>query len=337
MFGARDRVQMLGSMEWFWRDAALDTLQRAMDSRFRGETFFEETTRFRTLDGRIIDVFCTIGRPPIANDLGISLLGLVDITERVRSQEMLQRVQADFAHATRISVLGELTASIAHELMQPLTAIAANGEAGLHWLERPVPNLAMLKEGTTRMVADAVRAADIVARIRGMAVRRAPERSLVSLDELILEALLFLGHEVEARGVTVSHDLATGAPQVLADRVQLQQVIVNLAVNAMQAMADAGSRERRITIRTTVSEGQAMYCSVEDSGPGIADAHLRHIFDSFFTTKQDGMGMGLTICHSIIEAHGGRIAADNTSAHGGARFYFHLPHTDAVRSFKSSY
>lgn len=336
MFGARDRVKMLGSMEWFWRDAALGTLQRAMQSRFRGETFFEETTKFRTLDGRIIDVFCTIGRPPIANDLGISLLGLVDITERVRSQEMLQRVQADFAHATRISVLGELTASIAHELMQPLTAIAANGEAGLHWLERPVPNLAMVREGTSRMVSDAVRAADIVARIRGMAVRRSPERSLVSLDELILEALLFLGHEVESRGVTVSHDLAPGAPKILADRVQLQQVIVNLAVNAMQATAEVGSRERRITIRTTVAEKQTMYCSVEDSGPGIADAHLNHIFDSFFTTKQDGMGMGLTICHSIIEAHGGRIAADNKSSHGGARFYFHLPHTDAVRAFESS-
>jgi PAS domain S-box-containing protein len=331
MFGARDRLQMLGPMGWFWRDAAMDTLQRGMESRYRGETFFEETTKFPTLDGRIIDVFCTIGRPPIANDLGISLLGLVDITERVRSQEMLQRVQADFAHATRISVLGELTASIAHELMQPLTAIAANGEAGLHWLERPVPNLAMLREGTARMVADSVRAADIVARIRGMAVRRAPERTLVALDELILEALLFLGHEVESRGVTVSHDLAPGAPRILADRVQLQQVIVNLAVNAMQATADAETRERRITIRTTVSEGQTMYCSVEDSGPGIAEADLNHIFNSFYTTKPDGMGMGLTICHSIIEAHGGRIAADNKSSHGGARFYFHLPYTDAGR------
>ncbi|QBR03738.1 AAA family ATPase [Paraburkholderia pallida] len=328
MFGAKDRSEMLGSMQWFWSGGAIGTLQRAMESRYRGETFFEETTKFRTLDGRIIDVLCTIGRPPISNDFGISLLGLVDITERVRSQEMLQRVQADFAHAARISVLGELTASIAHELTQPLAAIAANGEAGLHWLDWPVPNLEKLREGTCRIVADAVRAANIVARIRGMATRRAPERSPVSLNELILEALLFLGHEVESRGVTVSHDLAPGTPQVLADRVQIQQVIVNLAVNAMQAMADAGSSNRRITIRTTASVAATICCSVEDSGPGIADKYLKQIFDSFFTTKEGGMGMGLPISHSIIEAHGGRIAADNNSSHGGARVYFCLPYAD---------
>jgi PAS domain S-box-containing protein len=331
MFGARDRVEMLGPMQWLWRDDGLGTLHRAMESRYRGETFFEETTKFCTRDGRVIDVLCTVGRPRMADDLGISLLGVVDITERIRSQEMLQRVQADFAHAARISVLGELTASIAHELTQPLAAISANGEAGLHWLERPVPNLAMVREGTARMVADAARAARIVARIRGMAVRRASERSLVSLDELILEALLFLHHEVESRGVTVSHDLTPAAPKILADRVQLQQVIVNLAVNAMQAMAEAGSSERKITIRTTMSDAATLCCSVEDSGPGIAVEHRNRIFDSFFTTKQDGMGMGLPICHSIIEAHGGRIAADNQSAHGGARFYFHLPHAEAVR------
>jgi PAS domain S-box-containing protein len=331
MFGARDGAEMLGSMGWMWREEALATLQRAMGSRYRGETFFEETTKFRTRDGRIIDVLCTIGRPGIADDMGISLLGLVDITERIRSQEMLLRVQADFAHAARISMLGELTASIAHELTQPLTAISTNGQAGLRWLDRPVPNLAMLREGTVRMVADAARAADIVARIRGMALRRASERSLVSIDELIVEALLFLRQEVESRGVTVSHDLAPGTPKILADRVQLQQVIVNLAVNAMQAMAEAGSSERRITIRTTMSDAATICCSVEDSGPGVAPENLNRIFDSFFTTKQDGMGMGLPICHSIIEAHGGRIAGDGKSSHGGARFYFCLPHADASR------
>jgi C4-dicarboxylate-specific signal transduction histidine kinase len=330
MFGARDSAEMLGSMEWVWRDEARATLQRAMVSRYRGETLFEETTRFRTRDGRIIDVLCTIGRPRVADDMGISLLGLVDITERIRSQEMLQRVQADFAHAARISVLGELTASIAHELTQPLTAIAANGQAGLRWLERPVPNLTMLRQGTIRMVEDAARASNIVARVRGMALRRESERCLVSIDELILEALLFLRHEVESRGVTVSHDLAPGAPKILADRVQFQQVIVNLAVNAMQAMAAAGSPERRITIRTIMSDAETICCSVEDSGPGIAAENLNRIFDSFFTTKPNGMGMGLPICQSIIDAHGGRIAGDNKSSHGGARFYFYLPCADAT-------
>jgi signal transduction histidine kinase len=127
------------------------------------------------------------------------------------------------------------------------------------------------------------------------------------------------------RGVAVLHHPAPGAPRVLADRVQLQQVIVNLAVNAMQAMEQACSEERRITIRTIVPDVTTLRCAVEDSGPGIAPDHLQRLFESFFTTKPDGMGMGLPICRSIIEAHGGHIAADNESIHAGARFYFELP------------
>jgi signal transduction histidine kinase len=330
MFGARDRAELLRSMQWLWRESP-DTFRRAMESRYRGEELFQETTKLPTLDGRIIDVLLTIGRPPrMADDLGITLISLVDLTERVRAQEMLQRVQADFAHAARIAMLGELTASIAHELNQPLAAITTNGEAGLRWLDRPVPDIAKVRQATTRMVADARRCADIIARIRGMAVRRAPEQTLVSLDELILEALVFLRHEVESRAVTVLHHRAPEASKVLADRIQFQQVIVNLAVNAMQAMAQARSPERKITIRTAMPDAATLCCTVEDSGPGIAPEHLDRLFDSFFTTKEAGMGMGLAICRSIIEAHGGRIAADNESAHGGARFYFTLPAAGAI-------
>jgi predicted ATPase/signal transduction histidine kinase/GAF domain-containing protein len=329
MFGARDRSELLGSMQWLWRES-LDTFRRAMESRYRGEELFQETMKLPTLDGRIIDVLLTVARPRMADDLGITLISLVDLTERVRAQEMLQRVQADFAHAARISMLGELAASIAHELNQPLAAITTNGEAGLRWLDRPVPDVAEVRQATTRMVADARRSADIIARIRGMAVRRAPEHTLVSLDELIREALVFLRHEAQSRAVTVSHHRAPGAPKVLADRIQLHQVIVNLAVNAMQAMAQAGSPERKITIRTATPDAATLCCTVEDSGPGIAPEHLDRLFDTFFTTKENGMGMGLSICRSIIEAHDGRIAADNESAHGGARFYFTLPAADAI-------
>jgi len=329
MFGAQDRSELLGPVTWVWRESP-GTFRRILESRYCGEELFQETTKLPTLDGRVLDVLFTVARPRIADDLGIGLISLVDLTERIRAQEMLQRLQADFAHAARISMLGELTASIAHELNQPLAAIATNGEAGLRWLDRPVPNVAEVRESNTRIIADARRAADIVGRIRGMAVRRAPEHSLASLDELIDGALVFLHHEIQSRGVTVSRHLAPGMPKVLADRVQFQQVIVNLVVNAIQAMEQAGSTERRITIRTAMPHAVTLRCAVEDSGPGIVPEHLDRLFDSFFTTKPDGMGMGLPICRSIIEAHGGRIAADNESAHGGARVYFTLPAADYV-------
>ena len=171
-------------------------------------------------------------------------------------------------------------------------------------------------------------ASDIIGRIRAMAAGRVPEQTLLSLDDVIRDALQFLRHEVQSRGVAVSHLPASGPQKVVADRTQLQQVIVNLAVNAVQAIEEAGSTSRNIVIRTVAQDPAFVRCSVEDSGPGIEPQHVTRLFDSFFTTKGGGMGMGLRICQSVIEAHGGRIAADNGSPHGGARFFFTLPVAD---------
>ena len=328
LFGAHDRKDLTDyPTHWMWREG-IDTLRRSMESRWRGEESFQETTKLATRDGRAIDVLYTVARPPMVEGLPISLVSMIDFTERVRAQEELQRLRADFAHASRVSMLGELTASIAHEVDQPLAAIAAGGEASLRWLARPTPNADEVRELTKRVVADARRASDIIGRIRAMATRRVPEQTLLSLDDVIREALLFLRHEVESRRVAVSHFPALGPQKVLADRTQLQQVIVNLAVNAVQAIAQAGSTNRNFSIRTVVHDPATLRCSVEDSGPGIEPQHITRLFDSFFTTKDGGMGMGLRICRSVIEAHGGRIAADNESSHGGARFYFTLPVAD---------
>ena len=324
MFGGRDASEFAGSVARYWRESP-DTFRRAMETRFRGKPFFEEETKVVTLDGRVVDVLFTAARVGPTSDLGISLVGFIDITERVRAQEMLQQLQADFAHAARVSMLGELTASIAHELNQPLAAIATSGEAGLRWLGRPAPDLAEVGASLSRMHADARRAAEIIARIRSMAARRAPERTLVSLDEVIRESLQFLRHEVQSRAVMVSHHVAPAAPKVLVDRTQLQQVIVNLAVNAMQAVAQSETGDRRIIIRTTVPDPATLRCTIEDNGPGIEAEHLSRLFESFFTTKEGGMGMGLSICRSIIEAHGGRLTADNAADPGGARLSFTLP------------
>jgi C4-dicarboxylate-specific signal transduction histidine kinase len=307
-----------------WRERP-DTFRRAMESRYRGETNFEEETKMVTWDGRIVDVLFTTARVGPINDLEISLVGTIDISQRLRAQQKLQQVQAEFAHAARVSMLGELTASIAHEVNQPLAAIATNGAAGLRWLNRPTPDIVEIRKTIENIVVDAQRAANIVARVHGMASRRPPEQASLSFDEVIREALLFLRHELESRAVTIVHRPDPSAPQVLGDRTQLQQVIVNLAINAMQAMTQAGYDDRRIVISTVTPDALTLCCSVEDNGPGIAAEHVDRLFDSFFTTKETGLGMGLPICRSIVEAHGGRIGAEGNGAHGGARFWFTLP------------
>ncbi|ANB76341.1 hypothetical protein AYM40_29290 [Paraburkholderia phytofirmans OLGA172] len=329
LFHARDAKELVGSAARFWSESP-GTLRRALESRFRGESRFEEEMRVATLDGHVIDVLCTISRLQPISGNSPTLFGLVDITERVRAREKLQQLEADFAHAARVSMLGELTASIAHEIAQPIGAIATCAEASLRWLNRPEPEVAEVLELTRRALADTQRATAIIARIRAMAVREAPHRTLISLDEVIRESLLFLRYEIQSNDVTVSHTFNPGAPKVLADRTQIQQVIVNLAINAMQAMAHAGTVSRKIALSVAIPEPGMLRCTVEDNGPGIGLENFSGLFDRFFTTKDGGLGLGLSISRSIIEAHGGRISVDNETIHRGARFYFTLPTTNAA-------
>jgi signal transduction histidine kinase len=200
-----------------------------------------------------------------------------------------------------------------------------NGETAFRWLDRSEPSVPKARELMHRVLDDVGRASDIIARIRAMAAGRAPEQTALALHGVIEESMLFLHHELQSKGVSVSLDLAAALPRVTGDRTQLQQVVVNLAINAVQAMAQAGTARRRIIIRTRLPDPETVCCLIEDSGPGIDPTHLPHLFDSFFTTKETGMGMGLPICRSIIEAHDGHIRADNKSALGGARFSFALP------------
>jgi PAS domain S-box-containing protein len=319
MFGARDRSELLDPSCGFWRRSSPETFQRSVESRFRDEFIFQEETKFTTLDGRELTVlFATIDR---ASDPAVC--GLIDLTERTRVQERLQHVQAEFAHAARISLLGELTASIAHELNQPLAAIQTNGETGLRWLDRPEPNVDKVRQLMQRTVDDTRRAADIIDRIRTMASGASPQQTELSLHQIIQDSLVFLRTELRSKGVSVSLELGPTAPLVLGDRTQLQQVIVNLAINAIQAMGHT-SGVRRLLIRTAVENIHAI-CTFEDSGPGIASDALTELFKSFFTTKDAGMGMGLPISKSIVEAHAGQLHADNESSLGGARFTFTLP------------
>lgn len=322
LFGRGNKEELLGTTEPTWPRESWPAYAEAILSALEGKPSFSVETPLTRLDGSKFDAHFTVWYS--TEDRSHGLAGVIDISERVRAQAMLNQVQADFAHAARVSMLGELTASIAHEVNQPLAAIATNGEAGLRWLGRPQPDVEEVRELTKRVVSDARRAADIISRIRSMATRGAPEHAALSIDDVVREALAFLRHEAQSRGVALQHHPLDGAPQILADRTQLQQVVVNLAVNAMQAMTQ--SPDRRLVFRTAL-EGSAVMCAVEDSGPGIAADHFSRLFESFFTTKDGGMGMGLPICRSIIEAHGGRISAANNVA-GGARFAFTLPAAD---------
>lgn len=322
MFGGTGKAEFVGPITRFWQDSP-ETIRRSLVARFSGRDRHVEETTVRGIDGRSVDVVFASAFPPALAELGITIVGAVDIGERNRAQAALQGLQAEYAHAARVSMLGEFTASIAHEVNQPLAAIVTNGEAGLRWLNRAEPDLDEVKALAGRIVADGRRAADIIARIRAMAEHKAPKREPLPLDEVIGEALAFMRHELQTHCVALDLDLAEGLPPVPGDRTQIQQVVVNLAMNAVQAMDGLASGARILTLRTAAASGQ-LRLIVEDTGPGFGDATPERLFDSFYTTKSAGMGMGLPICRSILEAHGGAIEAGNTPG-GGARFTVTLP------------
>jgi PAS domain S-box-containing protein len=297
---------------------------RLLQNRYQSLETYDEEISLTTLDGRVREGTLTVTFPPAMAKLGVTISAFIDTTEKKQAERRLRHIEAEYAHAARISMLGELTASIAHEVNQPLAAITTYGEAGLRWLNRPNPELSEVRDIVTRIVADAQRAASVIARVRNMASHRMQDEEIVSLDELVAEAVLFLRHEFQSHKVNVVHLPSSGPARVTVDRIQLQQVIVNMAVNAIQAISATQCERREVVLRTT-EEGAQVCCSVEDSGPGIPVEGTARIFESFFTTKNGGMGMGLPISRSIIEAHGGKMSADNDSRLGGARFSFVLP------------
>lgn len=303
---------------------APDAARRVLVARLEGRRNHSEKMKLRTCDGRLLDVRMSVTFPAPPEQADVTLISLEDITDQLRLEAQLRQIQADFSRAARISTLGELTTSIAHEVNQPLSAIIANAEASLRWLAREDPNLDKVAHLTNRIVGGARRANEIVQRIRGMAARHAPEQARIDLNEVVHEALLFIAHDLETRSIELSLELATPLPLVLGDRVQLQQVIVNLLVNGVQAQAETGEGQGRIGIETSVAANGDVAVSVRDWGGGIEAENMARLFQSFYTTKPDGMGIGLAICQSIVTAHGGTIGASN-HADGGARFRFTLP------------
>jgi PAS domain S-box-containing protein len=247
----------------------------------------------------------------------------VDIDDRKRADETLRHAQEDLARVTRVTTMGELVASIAHEVNQPLAAIVTNANASLRWLAAAPPNLGEVREATVRIIADGNRASDVVGRIRGLLTKKETQKEPLEVDDVIGDVIALTKSEAQRNGTSVQLELAAAPIIVLADRVQLQQVLLNLILNGMDAMHGV-TGPRTLTIQSRRHEPSAVFVAVRDSGGGIAEEHLPHIFDAFYTTKSGGLGMGLAIGRSIIEAHGGRIWATSEPARG-ATFQFTLP------------
>ena len=240
------------------------------------------------------------------------------------SERRFHEMQMELAHANRVATMGQLTASIAHEVKQPITATFTNVQAALRWLGAQPPELEEVRQALARIAKDANRASDVIGRIRGLIGKAPPQKDALAINEAIREVLALLQGEAVKHGVSVQTRLAEGLPLIQGDRVQLQQVILNLIVNAIEAMASLGERAREVLISTEPDASGAVRVSVRDSGPGLDPQRVERLFEAFYTTKPGGLGMGLSICRSIIEAHGGRLWASANEPRG-AVFQFTLP------------
>ncbi|WP_433770104.1 sensor histidine kinase [Pseudomonas putida] len=303
--------------------ADVKMLRAAFEKAARREPLIEVKHRLLMPDGRIKHVHMTA--TPLNSHLGyIDYLGaLRDVTASKLAEEALCRAQTQLAHVSRVTSLGELAASIAHEVNQPLAAITSSGEACRNWLSRPEPNLVEARQSLERIISSSNRASEITRRVRALSRKSDPLRQNESLNDIVNETLSLVRYELAHHKINPTIELSAFGGQVNADRVQLQQVIINLIINACQAMDAITPDERSLSIRTWVQDNEVVL-EVADRGPGIPAEVLPHLFMPFFTTKENGLGMGLSICRSIIDFHEGRIWATSTPGQGSS-FLFALP------------
>jgi C4-dicarboxylate-specific signal transduction histidine kinase len=286
-----------------WRRRSEDALRQARDE-------LEERVAERTIELKN------------AND---ALLKQME--EQRRTEEMLQTTRAELARAARITTMGELTASIAHEVNQPLAAVVANADACVAWLSRELPDLAEARAAAERATEGATRASDVIARIRSLITKATPQKSRVEINRIIEQTTALAEGQATKNNVEMKLELQPDLPFVLGDGIQLQQVILNLVMNGIEAMTTVADRPRTLTLLSESQNGDQVRVAVHDSGIGLSDEVKKRLFEPFFTTRTKGMGMGLSISRSIIEAHGGRLWADSNGSLGST-FQFTLPKGD---------
>jgi len=267
-----------------------------------------------------------VGHPRFAGSSDIEdYFGTVaDVTTRKRSEDALRDAQADLARAARLATVGELTASLAHEINQPLTAIVTSAESCLLWLRRESPNLPKARESAERIVRDGHHVGEVIQSVRSMARKSSAEMTEVDVPDLIRGVLDLLAGEFRRHDIRLEAELSDDLDPIRGDRTQLQQVIVNLVMNAIEAMSSVTHRARSLRVCAEQDDEGQVQISVADSGTGLDSAHMTRIFEPWFTTKRDGMGLGLSICRSIVEAHGGRLWVAPQLPHGMV-FRFSVP------------
>jgi PAS domain S-box-containing protein len=308
-----------------WRDRNNARIEQ-QESSGRFEPFEKEYTR---KDGSRVPVL--IGGATFEDGGNQGVAFVLDLTERKRveaeageSEQRYREVQLELAHANRVATMGQLTASIAHEVKQPITAAVTNAEAALCWLDRQPPDLEEVRQVLAQIVQEGKRGVDIVDRVRALVKKAPPRKERLDINEAIREVIELTRGEAVKNSVSVQMNLADGMPRIEGDRVQLQQVILNLIMNAVEAMSGVSDGPRELLISTRNAEPGGVLVEVRDSGPGFAPAALERVFEAFYTTKPSGLGLGLSICRSIIDAHGGRLCATRCEPRG-TLFQFTIP------------
>jgi PAS domain S-box-containing protein len=296
--------------------------ERWLASRTTGQPLDYEVRLRRGSDG-VYRWFRTRARP-LRDNRG-KIVKWCAVMNDIEDRRHAERLQADLAHASRVSTMGELVASIAHELAQPITATTNNAKASLRWLQRDPPDLTQVRKGTERIIEAGIFASEIIDRLRSLYKKSSPKRQLVAINEVIGEMAGMLKSEARRHGVSINTNLKDDLPLIVADRVQIQQVLMNLMLNGIEAITDAGGV---VTVKSQLWDDGQIEISVNDTGPGLPVGRADQIFDAFFTTKPQGSGMGLAISKSIVESNGGRIWA-NDDGGSGAMFHFTLPAASA--------
>lgn len=314
------REEVVGSRAVHLLDPAIQAQeQEATERMIRGEIFEAETT-IRTANGETRRAEIIAAATPDRR----MMMFLRDVTDRRRAESLLRDTQTHLARMSRISTLGEMAATIAHEINQPLAAIITNGEAGLRWLTRPEPVLSEVEASLRRMIQGSQRAGDIIQRIRRMMTRGSTDPANFDLKAAIEEAVAILDGEPRRLGVAILIDVARDLPSAHGDRVQTQQVLLNLTLNAVEALKGAGTSDGVVWITAQVGQTGELIVAVRDNGPGFGGRQASELFEPYFTTRADGTGLGLSLCRSIVETQGGAIHAREVAG-GGAEFVFTLP------------
>jgi PAS domain S-box-containing protein len=299
-----------------------DSTEAIMSAQLASQPYVQHREkRYLRKDGGMIWTEVDAFLAPVAGSAPLLAGVAVDITERKRADEALRDARADLERMARLTTMGELTASIAHEINQPLAAIVTQSEAALRFLGRAEPDLDEVQDALSAIRQDGVRAAEVIRSLRALARKSGPQLAKLDIDDVIREVLALAGGELRRHDVVLQGELAADERPVMGDRVQLQQVLLNLIMNGVEAMKGVTERARELTVSSTLAVPGSVLVAVEDTGTGVDPTVADRMFQPFFTTKSDGLGMGLAICRSIIEAHGGRLWVSPRAPHGAdARF-----------------